>query len=250
MSEIAASALGKLRAGLATHGFVFAPAANMQALLLRHGSLDDWPRFAGSWDDLAPDTYLAGHGRYRRRRYAVYEATASAPHEDRTIVRAAHQPHFQSREYNALQGGIERWFEPIHADIGDGSSMRTVLRFCLDLFGALAPRVPRWHIEVHQFRIEARRGEPGQPTPEGIHRDGVDHVLVLMVRRSNIAEGTTTIHAPDGRLLGSFTLAEPFDAALVDDHRVYHGVTPVEAVDPLQPAFRDVLVVTFRADRG
>ena len=45
----------------------------------------------------------------------------------------------------------------------------------------------------------------------------------------------------------SVTLTAPFDAALVDDARVCHGVTPVEAVDATVPAYRDVLVVTFRA---
>jgi hypothetical protein len=27
-----------------------------------------------------------------------------------------------------------------------------------------------------------------------------------------------------------------------------HGVTPVQPIDPAQPGFRDVLVVTFRGD--
>jgi hypothetical protein len=36
------------------------------------------------------------------------------------------------------------------------------------------------------------------------------------------------------------------DAALVDDNRAYHGVTPVVPVDPARPAYREVLVVTFR----
>ena len=104
----------------------------------------------------------------------------------------------------------------------------------------------RWHVEVHQFRIEARPDVKGLPTPEGLHRDGVDYVLVLLINRRNIGSGTTTIHALDGRPLGAFTLTEPCDAALVDDARVFHGVTPVEPVDPRLPAFRDVLVVTFR----
>jgi hypothetical protein len=47
--------------------------------------------------------------------------------------------------------------------------------------------------------------------------------------------------------LGSFTLTQPFDAALVEDRRVMHGVTPVTPIDPTLPAYRDVLVVTFRA---
>jgi hypothetical protein len=79
-----------------------------------------------------------------------------------------------------------------------------------------------------------------------MHRDGVDYVLVLLVDRRNIASGTTTVHDLDKRALGSFTLTDPLDSALVDDSRCYHGVTPVEAENPAQPAYRDVLVVTFR----
>jgi hypothetical protein len=235
-----------LHANLSRDGFAFAPAAPMHAALRDAGDLSDWDAFAESWNDLAFDSYLADHGRYRRRRHAVFSVARSS--STVTIEREAHQPHYQAREYNPLQGGIQRWFDPVGA--GDGPSLRTILRFCQNVFGGLAPEVDRWHVEIHQFRIEAHAGQPGQPTPEGVHRDGVDYVLVLLIRRTNIARGTTTIHARDGRLLGSFTLAEPFDAALVDDARVYHGVTPVEAVDAALPACRDVLVVTFkRSDR-
>jgi hypothetical protein len=72
-------------------------------------------------------------------------------------------------------------------------------------------------------------------------------VLVLLVQRQNIASGTTTIHGRHGEQLGDFTLTEPFDAALLDDWRVRHGVTPVRALDPGAAAHRDVLVVTFVA---
>ena len=71
-------------------------------------------------------------------------------------------------------------------------------------------------------------------------------MLAVLVDRSNIARGTTTIHAADGTLLGSFTLTQALDGALVDDARVFHGVTPVTALDPGAPSHRDVLVVTFR----
>ncbi|HUK09321.1 MAG TPA: 2OG-Fe dioxygenase family protein [Stellaceae bacterium] len=213
----------------------------MQRTLAQCGSLSDWQAFAASWDDLELDTYMADRGRYRRRRHAVYAAEMTG-----AIRREPDRPHYQSREYNQLHGGIARRFEPIVPAIGGGSSILTILRFCRTLFGRLAPASHSWDIEVHQFRIEARAEEKGQPTPEGVHRDGVDYVLVLLINRRNIASGTTTIHAPDGRLLGSFTLTKPFDAALVDDRRVHHGVTAVEPLDPLSPAYRDVLVVTFR----
>jgi hypothetical protein len=83
-----------------------------------------------------------------------------------------------------------------------------------------------------------------------MHRDGVDFVLVLLVDRSNIDSGTTLIGNDAEGFTSSFTLTAPFDAALVDDHRVFHGVTPVQAIDPGLPAHRDVLVVTFRRDAG
>lgn len=224
-------------------GFVFARAAEMRALIEAHGRLTDWESFAASWDDLGLDTYMANGGRYRKRRHAIYAAAEGDP----AIRRASRQPHYQSRDYNPLHGGIERWFEPVLPAIGGGDTMTAVLRACRDLFERLST-VRAWHIEVHQFRIEARPDAPGHPTPEGMHRDGVDFVLVLLVGRHNVRSGVTSIRAPDGRTLGTFTLTEPMDSAVVDDLRVMHGVTPVEPVDPSRPASRDVLVVTFRHD--
>jgi hypothetical protein len=221
-------------------GFSFVPGARMRALLEAVGPLMDWNRFADSWNDLPVDDYMADKGRYRRRRHAVYAVRAGGKAE-----RQPAQPHFQALEYNSLHGGIERWFEPVREDVGKGPTMRSILAWCTQTFSALVPEAD-WHVEVHQFRIEAHGFLAGKPTPEGMHRDGVDYVLVLLVRRHNIDEGTTLIGSPAGDFASSFTLVEPFDAALVDDHRVYHGVTPVQALDPREPAFRDVLVVTFR----
>jgi hypothetical protein len=233
------STLRQLTDSISADGYKFVQAPDMRALLDRIGPLNDWPQFAASWDDLGPDTYMADGGRYRKRRHAVFAVNAS------TIVRQPAQPHYQSRDYNTLNGGIERWFEPVTEPVGAGPSMTTVLTFCRTLFDVVSP-ADTWHVEVHQFRIEARRGQEGRPTPEGMHRDGVDYVLVLLVNRTNIASGVTSVHDLTGKTLGDFTLTAPLDAALVDDARVMHGVTPVEPLDPDEPGYRDVLVVTFR----
>jgi hypothetical protein len=222
-------------------GFAFVPARPMRSLLAAHGALSDWDSFAASWNDLGLDTHMADGGRYRKRRHAAFAVSGGR------IGRLPHQAHYQSRDYNSLNGGVARWFDPVLPNVADGPTMRAILTSCCDLFDRLSGR-QSWHVELHQFRIEARAGAAGRPTPEGMHRDGVDHVLVLLIGRTNIREGVTTTHDLSGRLLGSFTLTEPFDAALVDDHRVMHGVTPVEPIDPDQPAYRDVLVVTFRRD--
>ncbi len=224
-------------------GFAFVRAPQMRAALEADG-LVEFESFAKSWDDLGVDTYMADGGRYRRRRFAAFAASPGEPPR-----RKPHQPHYQSRDYNALNGGIARWFEPMTEASASHPALAAILATCHRLFDALTPAGRRpnvWHVELHQFRIETAGGVAGQPTPEGLHRDGVDWVLVLLIRRENVASGQTTIHDAARRELGSFTLTAPLDAALVDDQRVYHGVTPVLPIDPDKPAFRDVLVVTFR----
>lgn len=222
-------------------GYSFARAADVRALLFGAATAEPpgWSSFVQSWDDLRPDEFMADGGRYRLRRHAVLSAGPGAPRLEPP------QPHYQSRDYNALNGGVARWFEPIAPDVVAGPAMARILGFGCALFGRLKPGVP-WKIELHQFRIEAKTGAPGLPTPEGVHRDGVDFALVLLVRRENVASGTTTVHDLAGKTLGSFTLTEPLDAAIVDDARVMHGVTPVVPLDPARRAYRDVLVATFR----
>ena len=236
--------LAALREEIARAGFRFVPAARVRALLEARGSLADWRELASSWNDMPLDTHLPDGHRYRRRRHATLAAGPGAT----SFTVEPHQPHYQALEYNSLVGGIERWFEPIPATVLGGESFRSIVGLCLALFGPMAPAA-RWHIECHQFRIEARPDAAGLPTPEGVHRDGVDYVLVMLVSRVNIASGTTTMHAHDGTHLDRFTLTEPLDSALVDDNRVKHGVTPVEPLDPARVAYRDVLVVTLRAGK-
>lgn len=238
---MAAIDVSKLEQSLGTDGFSFVPAPSMGRVLETFGDLADWPAFAASWNNLALDTHMGDGGRYRRRRFAVFQASKAGG-----IERQPHQPHYQGLNFNKLNGGVDRWFEPMTATVGSSASLATILRFCHSTFGALAPKVDTWHVEIHQFRIEARSGTEGRPTPEGMHRDGVNYVLVLLVDRANIKSGTTIIADLEKRELGSFTLTNAMDAAIVDDSRVYHGVTPVEPMDPTREAHRDVLVVTFR----
>ena len=228
---------------VAAHDFCFLPSAQLRDALssLHSGWRADWEAFAASWGDLETDIYMADGGRYRRRRYAVL----SAPADGLQIQVEAHQPHYQSLNYNTLNGGIERHFEPVRPQVLNGPTLQTVAQFGLSVFQRLHPGEAA-HIELHQFRIEARADGEGKPTPEGVHRDGVDFVLVMMVRRENVESGTTEIFSPEGQRLDSFTLTAPCDAALVNDQRALHGVTPIHPLDPARPAWRDVLVVTYR----
>lgn len=199
------------------------------------------PLFLDSWNSLEEDQYMADGGKYRKRRHATF----ATQHAGDQPLLMPHQPHYQSLDYNNLNGGIARYFAPIMIDLLNSRTLAALLGMGNQLFSRMTGN-HQWHIELHQFRIEARDGQRGSPTPEGVHRDGVDFVMVVMIKRVNINSGATTIYNPDNRLVGEFTLLNAFDMAIVNDHRVYHGVTPISQIEKGEEAYRDVLVITFK----
>ncbi|MDE2201080.1 MAG: 2OG-Fe dioxygenase family protein, partial [Rhodospirillales bacterium] len=105
---------------LAAGGFAFLHAEQTRDWLAAHGSLADWPAFAASWHGMRLDEYMADGGRYRRRRYAVFNAAPGG-----AILRGPHEPHFQTTDYNRLNGGVERWFEPMPEAVAGSASLGT-----------------------------------------------------------------------------------------------------------------------------
>lgn len=205
--------------------------------------LDELHALALAWDDLPYDDYLRDGGRYRRRRHACFLVGGDG------VEQMPHRAHYQPTDYNALHGGIQRWFEPIASRIVDTPVWARLL-------GALGDRLREvrfadpWYVEAHQFRIDTTDGI-GRPTPEGAHRDGVDFVAVFIVGRHAIRGGETRVfdaHGPDGQ---RFTLSEPWSVLLLDDTRMIHETTPIQPATAGGGAgvgHRDTLVLTYRSD--
>jgi hypothetical protein len=232
-----------LRQAVADQGFALLRGAEMAALLGPAGDRAALDEFAASWERLETDAFMADGGRYRRRRHANFTARAGQPGH----LRNPHRPHFQAVAHNTLNGGVDRWFAPVEDAVGASAPVQGLLALGSGVADALRPGQD-WFVEMHQFRIEAAAGIPGYPTPEGVHHDGVDFVLIAMLARTNLAGGETLITDDDDRELARFTLLDRLDTAFVDDVRVKHGVTPVQPADPALPSCRDVLVITWRRD--
>lgn len=228
--------LDGLDAALRDRGFaVLAPEA---VAALADVPLAAFDALVPSWDGLCSDDYLKDGGRYRRRRHACFVVEAGALHP------VPHRMHWQPVEYNALHGGMERWFAPIEpttvAQPAWGALIRALARVC-----SVRMPTPRWHVEAHQFRIDTSDGL-GRPTPEGAHRDGVDFVAVLLVARHAIKGGETRVFEASGPAGQRFTLEAPWSLLLLDDARVIHESTPIQPLDA-GGGHRDTLVLTFRA---
>jgi hypothetical protein len=190
------------------------------------------------WDDLPRDPYLKDGGRYRFRRHASYEIKGNA------LTMVPHRAHWQSVDYNALHGGIERWFEPSQIELTNNPAWQSLLLGLAGVLNSVKP-VTTWFVEAHQFRIDTTDGI-GRPTPEGAHRDGVDFVAVFLLNRVSIKGGETRIFEFGGSAGLRFTLTEPWSLLLLNDAKMIHESTPVQPIGP--HGYRDTLVLTFRSN--
>ena len=225
-----------LRARLADAGYTWVPAAaacaTLQLDLAGLGALRD------SWERLPRDAYLRDGGNYRARRHSCFVQTPAAG----LLEAVPHRPHWQPTSYNALHGGLTRWFEPVEPAVMGAPAWRQLLRSVGELF-AEVHAAPRWFIEAHQFRIDTASGI-GRPTPEGAHRDGVDFVAVILVGRRNVVGGETRVFDARGACGVRFTMQEPWSMLLMDDARVIHETTPIQSQG--KDGVRDTLVLTYR----
>jgi hypothetical protein len=205
---------------------------------LAHVGEPDLDVMRASWSELPPDTYLRDGGRYRRRRHSCFVV------EGPFVTQAPHRAHWQPVEYNALHGGLERWFEPMDAAVVAQPAWTSLLRSLGAVCSSLKGAQP-WFVEAHQFRIDTTDGI-GRPTPEGAHRDGVDFVVVALVDRAGVKGGETRVFDANGPTGIRFTMTEPWTALMLDDERVIHETTPIQPVDAWPGGHRDTLVLTFR----
>jgi hypothetical protein len=190
------------------------------------------------WEGLPRDPYLKDGGRYRFRRHASYQVKGNH------LSLVPHRAHWQSVDYNALHGGIERWFEPVQKELLNSPAWQAVLLGLASLFSSLKP-VNTWFVEAHQFRIDTTDGI-GRPTPEGAHRDGVDFVAVFLLDRVGIKGGETRIFDASGSAGLRFTLTQPWSVLIMNDERMIHESTPIQPT--AEYGYRDTLVLTYRSN--
>lgn len=231
------STLQSLQDDMQAHGYALLPPA--EVLRLTACTRAELDALLPSWDDLPPDEYLKDGGRYRHRRHASYRC------EGGVLEDVPHRAHWQSLDYNALHGGMLRWFAPVL----DATRAQPAWNRVITSIAGICDQVRgphRWSVEAHQFRIDTSDGI-GRPTPEGAHRDGVDFVAVFLLARHRIKGGETRVFEADGPNGLRFTLEAPWSLMLLDDPRVIHESTPIQPADEGVTGHRDTLVLTYRA---
>ncbi|WP_433682382.1 2OG-Fe dioxygenase family protein [Nocardia sp. CA-119907] len=198
-------------------------------------------------DDTELDKWLPNGGTYRRRAYACF--TLSVGDMNFTPIDEP-QPYVQSLEVNRLVGGIERRFKQIapgHPATEPTRKIAAVVAKSLAAEAILsADRTPKVLVDAHYMAITA----PGEPAPEGKHRDGLIAGSAHLIERRNLRKDTGISSIYDGadpeNKLAAFELEQPLDSYVFDDERVQHFTSEIQPMASGVQAYRNVLLLGFR----
>lgn len=183
-----------------------------------------WQQLQAEYPAMPLDAFLPNGGKYRFRRYDRFYF-----HPLNSELRLLpHETYFQDTSINHVTGGIVRDFAPLTPTIAQNPFLHELIRFDFAQFPVdAAMRNGTWQVDVHLIRVVARAGESGQPTPEGVHRDGASFVTVHLAELENVGGGQVSIYDDNREFLEAFTLKQVMDAYLFRDEVLWHGVTPI-----------------------
>jgi hypothetical protein len=186
-----------------------------------------------SYDTCPVDEYM-GHGT-RYKRFAQYRLTPDAG-DSWQFERLEHRDYTAFKKFNPVGGGIRRTYEPIEVDF------TPVISFGATQLGL--DRSEDWQVNVHQNRSRAESSAPAPLTPEGVHHDGHEYVMIAVLRKVNVGGALTRLWRPgEDEPFWTGTL-EPGQGVLLDDRAIAHDVTDVLSAQG-GPAHRDIVIVAF-----
>ena len=216
-----------------SHEFSFAPDLRESSELFRQ-----------DWEHLEPDPYMADGGKYRFRRYGLYQLSA-------TTGRLSHIPDasfYQSIEINPLNGGENRSFAPLAGDTVNNPFLHELIRFDFAQLTSKKHIENDWLIGVHQIRITTTTGVQGNPTPEGIHRDDETYTAQHLIARHNIGDGINYFYGsgpePMTRPQAVWKQQCYFDSYYFD-RSLWHSVSPIVSGKRDVDGHRDVILIDF-----
>lgn len=186
-----------------------------------------------SYDRCPVDEYMGNGTRFKR--FSQYRL-----HHDETegwqFEKLEHRDYTTFTKFNPVAGGIRRSYLPVEVDF------TPIIRAGMAQLGL--DTAEDWQINVHQNRTKAEGGKPGPLTPEGVHHDGHEFVMIAVLRRNNVGGGTTRLWHPGAAEPLWVGTLDPGQAVLIDDRALQHDVTDVTSADG-NPGHRDIVIVAF-----
>ncbi len=220
--------------------FVHGQVALKQPTLPEQDTLyQDFREFQADFGNLPLDEYMKEGDTYRRRRFNEVLLRDEGEHIALTLKPL--RGFFQEATVNGYSGGVERIYQPLEPSTINNRFLHQLI---VDMY-LLLPAERRavsstWDIGIHLYRITAQPDVPGQPVPEGPHRDGHEFTSITLVKRHNIEGGESLFCDQQARVRLRHTLRQPLETALFDDAQGLHDVTPIHSLDRVNSGYRDI----------
>ena len=186
-----------------------------------------------SYDDCPWDEYMGNGTRYKR--FSQYRMTWDEA-TGWNFELLAHRDYTTFKKFNPVAGGVRRQYQPIQVDF------TPVIRAAAE--GIPLDPSESWQINVHQNRTCATPDKPGVLTPEGVHQDGHQNVMIAILRRVNVLGGETRLWDLGASEPFWTGVLQPGQAVLLNDEAIAHDVTDVLPLNGA-PGHRDILIVAF-----
>mmetsp|Transcript_97482 Transcript_97482/g.179134 ORF Transcript_97482/g.179134 Transcript_97482/m.179134 type:complete len:463 (+) Transcript_97482:111-1499(+) len=216
---VASVSMGNFRSlvfGLRQHREIFSPS--------------HWQEY---FDRIKEDPYCPG--RYKRIAWLKVDLQRDS------VQVLGNEPLFQPKEFNPTHGDLVRNYESCEQSFLDRPD---TLAFIKD-FAAF------WKVDSNDVilfqmqRVRADVDAAGEPTVEGIHRDGIQALSVTCVNRVNVVGGESVIYedlAGERQVLR--TMLQPGNSLYMQDMFLYHYVSPIRSADGVNPGYRDIIIMT------
>lgn len=146
---------------------------------------------------------------------------------------------------------------PINAGSYGGHSSRSYAEIPASDIDALTPLIeffsrvagvePGREVLLQRQRVVANN-QTAKTVQEGRHQDGLKKLAILCIARKNIKGGISYLSNERGERVFAGTL-KPGQILFVDDKRLWHDASPILPVKAGLPAYRDVILLNWPAER-
>ncbi|NBM54405.1 hypothetical protein GWI68_06290 [Proteus sp. G2669] len=187
-----------------------------------------------------------------------------------TISRLEYQPFVLTEEDGFIRedSGAQRHFRALDDRWQSNTAYQALLKLKMLLIqgNTFTPRhltdqqSPKSISTVFHLRLIAQPDSLSELSIEGVHKDGVDHTMVVMMNKHNVKDntGALRVHSPQEAIgtpwqeinpenvLYEHNNAQYLDVLLIADNELNHSGTPIFTHDNKNQAYQDFMVLLSR----
>lgn len=190
------------------------------------------------WNALPEDTFVEKSLAPRRRKHRMFIFDRLTG----KLARLAPGTYYQKQDANKLYGGVVREFAPIEdISLDQNRIVESIITTCAK---AIPADYRKMLVNCHFMRITALPGGIGEPSPEGIHRDGFEYISLHLINRVNCVGGQSLVVNDKDDIVAAPMLLEPIDSLVINDRLFKHAGLPFCASGQ-QAAYRDMMLCSY-----